>query len=152
MKVNKIVCPTDFSEPSYWGVKVANDLCLHFRAEMVLVHVISLEPVYPVSAFAPGAVSFSRTAELHDVANKSLLITIQEKLSPMVESRPVLKMGSPPEAIVKTADEESADVIVIATHGHTGWRRFVSGSVAEKVVRMAACPVLTVPKPSVDNE
>ena len=51
------------------------------------------------------------------------------------------------EEIAAAAERENADVIVIATHGWTGWRRFVFGSVADKVVRLASCPVLTIPVP-----
>jgi nucleotide-binding universal stress UspA family protein len=152
INVKKIVCPTDFSEPSYEGVKVANDLCLHFSAELILIHVLSSAPVYPATPMLSGTMPLDATIDLQDLAQKSLLITVQEKLSPETQSRPILMMGSASDEIVKVAEDENADFIVISTHGHTGWRRFIFGSVAEKVVRLASCPVLTIPSPDAERE
>jgi nucleotide-binding universal stress UspA family protein len=152
INVKKIVCPTDFSEPSYEGVKIANDLCLHFSAELILVHVLSFAPVYPATPMLSGTMPVDATIDMQELAQKSLLITVQEKLSPEIQSRPILMQGSPPDEIVKVAEDEIADFIVISTHGHTGWRRFVFGSVAEKVIRLASCPVLTIPAPETDRE
>ena len=59
--------------------------------------------------------------------------------------RAQLLRGQAAESIVSYAHDEKADAIVMATHGHTGIRRFVTGSVTEKVVRLAGCPVVTVP-------
>jgi nucleotide-binding universal stress UspA family protein len=55
--------------------------------------------------------------------------------------------GKPAYEIVNLADEENADIIVIATHGESGWQKFLFGSVTEKVIRMASCPVLTIQRP-----
>ncbi|HUV14514.1 MAG TPA: universal stress protein, partial [Acidobacteriota bacterium] len=62
----------------------------------------------------------------------------------VVKSRTMVSYGDPAKEIVRIAEEESVDLIVIATHGLTGWQHLVFGSVAEKVVRTAKCPVLTV--------
>jgi nucleotide-binding universal stress UspA family protein len=59
----------------------------------------------------------------------------------------MVKLGSAAEQIANMAVAEKSDLIVIATHGLTGWRRFVFGSVTEKVVRLAQCPVLTIQQP-----
>ena len=61
-----------------------------------------------------------------------------------MEARGVLKEGKPHQMIVDTAKEENADLIIITTHGHTGFRHLTLGSVAEKVVRRSPCPVLSV--------
>jgi nucleotide-binding universal stress UspA family protein len=66
------------------------------------------------------------------------------QLSPALRRRAVVKPGPPAETIVLCAKVERADLIVIATHGRTGVRRLLFGSVAEKVVRTAGCPVLTI--------
>ena len=58
--------------------------------------------------------------------------------------------GKPAYEIVELAEKEKADIIVIATHGESGWEKFLFGSVTEKVIRMAACPVLTVQQPKAD--
>jgi nucleotide-binding universal stress UspA family protein len=60
---------------------------------------------------------------------------------------PIVAYGSPADEIVRIANEENIDLIVIATHGRTGWRHLVSGSVTEKVVRIASHPVLTIRTP-----
>jgi nucleotide-binding universal stress UspA family protein len=59
----------------------------------------------------------------------------------------LIKEGNAPDEIVKAAEAEEVDLIVIATHGWTGWRRFIFGSVAEKLVRLSTLPVLTIPEP-----
>jgi nucleotide-binding universal stress UspA family protein len=61
-----------------------------------------------------------------------------------VQSQAKIEQGEAADEILRAAREEGADVIVIATHGLTGWRHMVFGSVAEKVVRTAPCPVLTI--------
>jgi nucleotide-binding universal stress UspA family protein len=73
---------------------------------------------------------------------------VTEKIPDTVQVRSVVLAGNPSDEITRVAEEEGVDLIVIATHGHTGWRRFVFGSVAERVVRLAPCPVLTVPEPA----
>jgi nucleotide-binding universal stress UspA family protein len=72
---------------------------------------------------------------------------MQERISDEVKVSTMVKLGSAADQIVSTAATEKFDLIVIATHGLTGWRRFVFGSVAEKVVRLAECPVLTIQQP-----
>ena len=85
--------------------------------------------------------------ELINSAEKSLKELIKQHLPPDMEVHALVATGDPAAEIVKKAAEEKVDVIVIATHGQTGWRRAVFGSVAEKVVRQAACPVLTIRAP-----
>jgi nucleotide-binding universal stress UspA family protein len=65
----------------------------------------------------------------------------------MSASKSLREGEDPAEMIVKAAQEDHADLIVIATHGQSGWKKFVCGSVAEKVVRLASCPVVTVREP-----
>jgi nucleotide-binding universal stress UspA family protein len=72
---------------------------------------------------------------------------VRERISDEVKVRTMVKLGSAADQIANTAATEKSDLIVIATHGLTGWRRFVFGSVTEKVVRLAECPVLTIQKP-----
>jgi nucleotide-binding universal stress UspA family protein len=76
----------------------------------------------------------------------------RNKVPKEIKARDQVIIGNPSQQIVETAKKESADIIVIATHGMTGWRRFIFGSVAEKVVRLAECPVLTVPAPSEEEQ
>jgi nucleotide-binding universal stress UspA family protein len=70
---------------------------------------------------------------------------------PDVIAHPVLASGDPPREIIRAAEDQKIDLIVIATHGHTGWGRLLFGSVAEKVVRLAPCPVLTIKAPPAEE-
>jgi nucleotide-binding universal stress UspA family protein len=74
------------------------------------------------------------------------------RLPEALKMRKLVLTGNPGDEIARTAEEEGVDLIVIATHGLTGWRRFISGSVAEKVVRLSSCPVLTIPAPPPEKE
>jgi nucleotide-binding universal stress UspA family protein len=82
--------------------------------------------------------------EIQASAQKSLDEIRREKIPNEIQARTFVIYGKPAHEIVNLAAEENADVIVIATHGESGWQRFVFGSVAEKVVRFSECPVLTV--------
>lgn len=157
LPIGKIVCPTDFSEPSYEALKAANELALHFSAELELVHVVAPVPVYPTPATPEGASSSagmvaSYQQEMEVYAKKSLDQVVQERLSEGIKSKTRVCLGDAANEIVGTAADQKADLIVIATHGLTGWRRFMFGSVAEKVVRLAQCPVLTIREPEAEEE
>jgi universal stress protein A len=145
----KILAPTDFSEPSRIGLRTAKDLAAGDKAECILIHVVA--PVRAIPPSGPAAHSgFELSAvmqELEDAATKSLEETSLQMASEGIRARSLVVQGTPAEEIAAAAEREEADVIVIATHGWTGWRRFVFGSVAEKVVRLARCPVLTIPAP-----
>ncbi len=145
----KILCPTDFSEPSFEGLNVARELGLHFSAELILTHVVGSIPV-PIIEPTDVPASFdipSYQGELEASATNSLQDLIQQKIPKGLRVRAIIGHGDAAEEIVRTAVEENADLIVIATHGMTGWRHLIFGSVAEKVVRRAGCPVLTVRAP-----
>lgn len=140
----KIFCPTDFSEPSYEALKAANDLAIHFSAELVLIHVVTPIPVIPIH---DDPTSFNLPLyekEMESSAKKSLQKVLHEKVPEGIRSRAVVIQGDPAAQIVRAASEDNADVIVIATHGLTGWRKFMFGSVTEKVIRLSTCPVLSI--------
>ena len=80
---------------------------------------------------------------LHQDADEKLAQLVREMAKAGTQARTMVGHGDAASEIVRIAELEKADLIVIATHGTTGWRRFVFGSVAEKVVRRAKCPVLT---------
>jgi universal stress protein A len=87
----------------------------------------------------------SDEAQRNDIAKKSLEMTLTEKINGAVKSRSILAHGNAADEIVYHSKVEKADLIVMGTHGFTGWRHLIMGSVAEKVVRLAHCPVLTIP-------
>ncbi len=142
----KMLCSTDFSEPSYEGVKAANELAVHFSAELCIVHVVASIPVpildAPSTPTTFNVASYQQELEAH--AESSLEKVTTRFVSKDLPARRIVGHGDPAGEIVRIADEEKVDLIVIATHGMTGWRHLIFGSVAEKVVRFARCPVLTV--------
>jgi universal stress protein A len=139
--IHKILCPTDFSEPSLKGMEAAVEMAEKFSAELIVVHVIP-----PVAATGEHSLPVV-FKELEEQAMKSLEKLIAEKIPQTLKFRSRMVCGRPADEIVQAAEDEGADLIVIATHGETGWARLFFGSVAEKVVRLAECPVLTVRRP-----
>ena len=146
LPVKKIVCPTDFSDPSYEGLKVAREFAEHFSAELILVNVIFPGPIIPGVA-EPGFHIPAALEAMQETAEKALKDLTRQKRLENLSVRTMVITGKPSYEIVNLADEESADIIVIATHGESGWQKFLFGSVTEKVIRMASCPVLTVQQP-----
>jgi nucleotide-binding universal stress UspA family protein len=144
LPVKKIICPTDFSEASKEGLRAAEELARHFGADLFLVHVIAPLPTIPGASAPTGFHIPSVLKEIQASAMKMLEHLIKRDVSMRVRVEPVVLQGDPAREIVRVAEERSADLIIIASHGESGWQRFVSGSVAEKVVRLATCPVLTV--------
>jgi len=145
-----ILAPTDFSDPSTYGVQAAKELARRERAECILIHVVA--PVRAIPPSGPPAHSGLEMSgvmqELEASARSSLDDMVASMIAEGIRARGMVVQGTPAEEIATAAETEKADVIVIATHGWTGWRRFVFGSVAEKMVRLASCPVLTIPAPS----
>lgn len=146
----KILCPTDFSEPSYEGLAAAKEFALHFSAELTLLHVIL--PPLPVTAEG-GAPVFDYAGYLNEMsvsAAKELAALVAKMPGGIRVASKVIE-GNPADQIVEFAKKDQTDMIVMATHGLTGWRRFIFGSVAEKVVRLSRCPVLTIPAPEANE-
>ena len=148
----KILCPTDFSESSYAALDAARDLARHFNAELLVVHVV--EPIPPVPVDTDGSMRFDvfqYEDELMSAADKWIGETISQRLGPEDAARPIVVGGIPWEEIVRVATDEQADLLVIATHGRSGWKHLLFGSVTEKVIRIAPCPVLVVRAPQIEE-
>ena len=144
LPITKILWPTDFSEPSYEALKVADEMALHFSAELIITHVVTPIPVIPIH---DDPTSFNLPLyekEMEASAEKSLDRISREKISRTANRRYKVIHGDPAAQIVRLAADESVDLIVIATHGLTGWRKFMFGSVTEKVIRMSSRPVLSI--------
>jgi nucleotide-binding universal stress UspA family protein len=149
-----ILCPTDFSAPSHEAIQAGVELATHFSAELILLNVIT--PV-PVVATAYDHQVFNVPTYQHDLEThaEAQLKDIAARLAvdaPGLRTRTRTIIFEPAYGIVQAAAEAETDLIVIATHGQSGWRRFLFGSVTEKVVKMAACPVLTIRAPEAEDE
>ncbi len=138
----RILCPTDFSEPAAAGIKAAVEMAVRFSAELILMHVVG---AIPALDSPEGISSFDVAAyqrELTDSAERYMKER-QAEISENVPTRTLVTHGEAGHEIVRVAGEEGVDLIVMATHGATGWRHRIFGTVTEKVVRTAHCSVLT---------
>ena len=143
----KILCPTDFSEASLCGLKMASEMAEKFGSQVVVVyvntsiqhlpspHVEAAEITFDTVAYEKRLAKEAR-ANLADVANSIFPEGVEPKLE--------VRIGQPAQEILEAAHDEDVDAIFMATHGRTGLKHIVFGSVAERVVSRADCPVLTV--------
>jgi universal stress protein A len=145
----RILCPTDFSEPAGQAVQVAVEMARHCQSRLFLVHVVPPVPVpyQPLASPGPAFDVTTYLGELTETSKKTLKAYAEVRVPPEVMADLRVSAGDPALEILRQAQELEADLIVIATHGHGGWRRFLFGSVAEKVVRQATCPVLVIHAP-----
>ena len=146
-----ILVPTDFSEASRLGTDAAAMLAERFGAEVTLIHVQNddaLRPPANLGYIPERRAELAREIEVEvDAQLRALLETTFAK----VEAKAVrVEDSSPARAICAHAEKVGADLIVIATHGRTGLKHLLIGSVAERVVRHASVPVLTLRSKAVD--
>ncbi|TFH07733.1 MAG: universal stress protein [Candidatus Atribacteria bacterium] len=140
----KILCPTDFSEPACKAIRAAGELAETFSAELILIHVVGPVPVLETPTGLAGFDVAAYQRELSDSAQSSLQMRLETHIPKSVNARSLVVHGEAAHEIVRVANEEGVDLIVVSTHGESGWRHRIFGSVTEKVIRHAACPILTV--------
>lgn len=146
-RLQTILVPVDFSSFSSKALDYAVAFARQFGATIVLVHVV--EPmVYPENYMAVPTVNEDINGSLMKAAEEKLAAARKAIDSDRVKG--VTRLGRPYVEIVEVAKEEEADLIILATHGHTGFKHVLLGSTAERVVRHAPCPVLTVRNPEHD--
>jgi nucleotide-binding universal stress UspA family protein len=141
--VRRILCPVDFSDPSHAGLRYAVDLAGRFGASVTLLHVIQ-PPGFtlPEGMVVAGADVF---AELQrDVADALQAARAEAERLGAASVEVDTAVGATHPEIVRYAEEHRHDLIVMGTHGRTGIAHALLGSTAERVVRHAPCPVLTV--------
>ena len=148
LPVKKIFCPTDFSEPSYEALKVADEMASHFSSELILLNVVKPIAVNPVHVDPTSFNLPMYEKEREATSKKAIEKVCSERISAGSVCKTMVVQGDPAYQIVELAAEENADLIIIATHGLTGWRKVIFGSVTEKVIRLAKCPVLSIRIPS----
>jgi len=145
MTFNNIVVATDFSEPSQRALELAVELAQTFKAELTLVH--SWEaPSYSYGGGLYLPVDLITPIQQAAVAHLEKALTELKLRAPQAKS--MLRTGPAWQEVLDAATELHADLIVLGTHGRRGLNRALLGSVAEKVVRMATVPVLTVHGPA----
>ncbi|MFH1195884.1 MAG: universal stress protein [bacterium] len=144
--IQKILVPIDFSDYSKNALKYAINFAKLFNSKMYLIYV-SEPMIYPAD-FSMGQVAIpSADIDIKDRAKEELESLAKNLIEPEIGVETIIKSGKPFVEIIETARELDVDLIIIATHGHTGVEHLLFGSTAEKVVRKAPCPVLTLREP-----
>lgn len=139
MKIKRILVPTDFSRHSLKALDYAIDFARSHDAELLLVSVV--EPIRNTRLIP----DVSELLENRRAEAAERLAALEKRTQQRYRNcRAEVHFGVPYEVITEVAKKSDADLIIIATHGHTGLYHLFLGSVAERVVRIAECPVLTV--------
>jgi len=142
-KIDKILFATDFSENSEHAFDYAYLMARTFNARLIIIHVIN-EPVDLRGFYVPH-ISFEKLEkEIEEGAEKMMEKFCHTRIKDFTNYETVIIAGIPYEDILKKADEENVALIVMGTQGRKGIDHFLFGSTAERVVRNAKCPVMTV--------
>lgn len=143
----RIVVATDFSDCANEALELAKRLAAAPGSELILTHVLTEVPLY-----GEGILNIDTARKVREGARKWAETALEELVGKArgagLDARAALRTGVPHQEIVALAEDERADLIVIGTHGRGGIARALLGSVADRVVRLALCPVLTVREPA----
>lgn len=143
MKIKTILFPTDFSNGARAAMDHAISLAKDYQARLILLYVI--QDISIAEWYIPSALSVTDLVEdMQKSAGKEMDKWAAEASSKVKNVEKMVVRGVPFVEIIRTAKDQNADLIVIGTHGRTGIDHMLFGSTAEKVVRKAGCPVLTV--------
>ena len=138
--IGRILVPVDFSEHSQKALRYALAFASQFGAEVALVHVVE-QMVYPGDwMYPPLAVTDFAMEKREQVIARLRALDAGSG----VKTQHVVRLGRAWQEVVEIAKEMKSDLIILATHGYTGLKHALLGSVAEKIVRHAPCPVLSV--------
>lgn len=148
VKYQRILIATDDSDCSKKALQHGYNLAKSMDASVALIHVI--EPASPTNYGADPLMGqqpiiVPETTEIQEENSKKLLDEISGEFSSVKEVFTFSRIGTPKQEILTIADEWAADLIIMGTHGRTGFDHFISGSVSESVIRRASCPVLVIP-------
>jgi nucleotide-binding universal stress UspA family protein len=140
IQIGKILVPVDFSEHSQKALRYALAFAKQFDAEVTLVHIVE-QMVYPGDwMYPPLAVTDFATEKREQMVER--LRSLDEGSG--LKTQHIVRLGRAWQEVVEIAKEQHTDMIILATHGYTGLKHVLLGSVAEKIVRHAPCPVLSV--------
>lgn len=149
VELKRILCPIDFSETSRHALEHAVAIARWYESHITALHVIHVPLVpQPPILVADLANSLVPTASQRQACEDALRTWLGPAQDAGIKTDVLVDEGNAAEQIVAQAKSRQADLVVMGTHGLSGFDRFVLGSVAEKVVRKASCPVLTVPPAS----
>src|SRR5437660_183779 len=148
LTIRRILAPTDFSDAATPAVRYAAELADKFAAELVLLHVVQDLALVLPDAVMPTPLPAADLDQLTASAKAGLANSVTRLDLARLNPRTEVRFGSPAAEIDEAAKELAADLIVVSTHGRTGLAHLLLGSVAEKVIRYAPCPVLVVRPPA----
>ena len=143
MNVRKILVTTDLSKYSLAALEYAAEIGLSYGSTLYLLYVVDAHP----SKVTPNGVDVGSRSAFHvaeEQGRKRLQEFVEKNVTPELRMTQVVRVGNPVDEIRRFGEQEGVDVIVIATHGWTGLRHIVMGSIAERVVRHSSIPVLSV--------
>jgi universal stress protein A len=141
--IKRVLVPIDFSDCSVHALDYALALAERFEAKVILLHVV--EPAAYSDHYLSGPAAVDETNQNLLQAGRERLDEVNKKrVAHRVGSEALVRIGRAHSEIPDTAKAMAADLIVLGTHGYTGLRHVLLGSTAERVVRQAPCPVLTV--------
>lgn len=148
IKYQRILIATDDTECSKKALHHGYNLAKNMESSVALIHVI--EPASPTNYGADPLMGqqpiiVPETTEIQEENSKRLLDEISKEFHDVKEVFTFTRIGTPKQEILTVASEWAADLIIMGTHGRTGFDHFISGSVSESVLRRASCPVLVVP-------
>jgi nucleotide-binding universal stress UspA family protein len=143
-QVRRILCATDYSKTSAKAFATALTLAKANRATLTVLHVFT--PYMPVVSedYISGATLEQIDADARRSSQRQLTRLTEKAKHTGVRAVGMMAEGEPARQIVRAARSKRADLIVVGTHGRTGFNRFLVGSVAQRVVVTAPCPVVTV--------
>ena len=140
MVIQHILVPTDFSEYADYALEYSIELAKVLQARLTLLHVFQLAPL--TVGIVPHSVFTLTLHEMQTKAHRQIQATLARIKQTGIPCESVIVQGFPFQTIIDTVKERAIDLIVMGTHGRTGLTHVLMGSVAERVVRMAPCPVL----------
>jgi nucleotide-binding universal stress UspA family protein len=140
MAIKHILVPTDFSEYADYALDYAIELAQKLQARLTLLHIIDTMPLGVVEEGSMLPPSYWQ--ELETNLGQSMEASLNRLNDVGLQGESIIVHGVPFQSIIDTAKDKGADLIVMGTHGRTGLTHVMMGSVAEKVVRMAPCPVV----------
>jgi nucleotide-binding universal stress UspA family protein len=147
--IRRILCPTDFSEFSDIAFRYALSIAQHYRGKLLVQHVVESWQ-HPEAAFVPAHYYVEFRSHLLHKGEEELQRFVKNHANNGIRPEPVVEQGIAADSILALAEAQEVDLIVMGTHGRRGFDRLMVGSVTERVLRKASCPVLAVHKPSRD--
>jgi nucleotide-binding universal stress UspA family protein len=148
LEIKLILCPIDFSAFSVRAYQHAQSLAEHYQAKLVAQHVVELWR-HPSASFAASAGLYEEFEQaLRESGSKQLQEFVKNHTHGEIQPELVVQAGLAADSILSFAQAQKTDVIVMGTHGRRGFDRLMLGSVTDRVMRRAPCPVLAISKPA----